>query len=219
MMISDEDLLKLQKPPRPKSPKSPHFLYLELWACPGCKAALDEDKATEISWADQCFLLSELLSNKFFPVMITMEFNPKGSIFLGFAELFALIVSFGGALLTCTYGEHLLQCFRAFQGALLSTVSTFDVDTFKDTIVNYFIPVELYLSPAIKRHDKHSISMIVERLSNRVYTRHQNGMRTRTYRKQFRKGAPTEAPGPRDHLDLTFSPHIKVRYFSCKFEK
>lgn len=184
--------------------------WVEIWLCPGCVITLEDETIDDLTFADVVLLIFEKLASPENPVHLTINFNRKGEIFLGQAELFALIMVFGGSLYLLNNGPAMLQCFNGLATILGKSFRTTDVKLLKDIMTNQYLQLEWYLSPGIKISKKFRKGLLIRKLLGKVQSRMVQGMRTRTFRDTFKKQPPIDAPTVKDHLNLSWGNQIQV---------
>lgn len=182
----------------------------DFWTCPCCQARLENENSTELSFADQVFLIFEKLSGPTFPVKLTTEFTLHGEIFLSQAELLGLVIAFGGAMFLQQSGADLIRCYRALTTVLGKFFRTTDIRRLKVILKDQFLPLEWHLPPAVKKLDKLSPALLIKKLHGRIHRRHMQQLKTRTFRRSFKQTANIDAPTVESHLDLTWSSEIQV---------
>lgn len=188
----------------------PRRYWLEIWCCPACLFVLEQECLEDLSFADVVSLIFEKLASPGNPVCVTTQFSKRGDIFLGQAELFALLTAFGGCQYLLSNGQELLHCFQGLSAILGKSFRTTDVKLLKDIITNQFLNAEWFLSPAIKVSKHFRKGLLVKTLLGKVQCRLVKGMRTRTFRHTFKKQPQNEAPTIKDHLNLSWGHRLQV---------
>ena len=115
----DQCCPKIFKPKAEDENDEDFFKSWSLWKCPSCSRNIKQ----KLHFADELMLHYEKLSSKDHPIMVTIDFDSEGKVFLGLHEFFVLIYLFGGVLCVLLNGNKLLQ-LHFILIALVEGVST-----------------------------------------------------------------------------------------------